>query len=110
MRTRLVFVFYFFRSDLKTHVSIVFCISNVKQSKLKIVKYAECVYPNNQCFFYRKIQNFTVVPKRPSVFYSEMQNFETCAQTALRLFTTKHKILKTVTKRPFMFLQRNIEF
>ena len=48
--------------------------------------------------------------KRSFGFYSEMQNFENCAQTSIRFFTMKHKILKTATKRPFMFLQRNTEF
>ena len=92
MRTRLVFVFYFFRSDLKTHVSIVFCISNVKQSKLKTVKYAECVYPNSQWFFTGKYKILQLYPNGHP------------------FFTAKCKILKPVLKQPFVFLQRNTKF
>ena len=66
----------------------------------------QCVYPNGQWYFCRKIQNFTVVLKRPFVFYSEMQNFGNCIQTAIRFFTTKQKILNTATNWLFMFLQR----
>ena len=56
-------------------------------------------------FFTGEIQNFTGAPKRSFAFYSEMQNFENCTHPAIRFFTMKHKILKTATKRPFMFLQ-----
>ena len=48
------------------------------------------------------------VPKLPVIFLQENTKFYSCTQTAIRFSTTKHKILKTVTKRPFMFLQRNI--
>ena len=61
-------------------------------------------------YFYKEIQNVTVVPKLPFVFFNKMENFENSTQTAIRLFTMKHKILKTATKRPFIFLQENIEF
>ena len=50
------------------------------------------------------------VPKRPVAFLQENTKFYSCTQTAIRFFTAKHKILQTATKRPFMFLQRNIEF
>ena len=70
--------------------------------------------------FYKEIQKFAVAPKQPfvfcreiqilhlylnnhSIFYSEMQNFENCNQTAIHDFTTKYRILKVVPKRPFVF-------
>ena len=39
-----------------------------------------------------------------------MENFENCTQGVIRFFTTKHEILKTASKRSFMFLKRNTEF
>ena len=45
--------------------------------------------PKQPLFFCRKIQNFTVAPKRPFIFYSEMQYFENRTQTVIRFFTTK---------------------
>ena len=67
------------------------------------------------------------VPKRPFVFSQLNTKFYSCTQMAIRFFpakyeilrlypnghsffTAKCKILETVPKRPFMFLQRNIEF
>ena len=61
-------------------------------------------------YFYKEIQNVTVVPKLPFVFFNKIENFENCTQTTIRFFTMKHKILKTATKRTFMFLHKNIEF
>ena len=47
--------------------------------------------------FNREMQNFTVVPRRPFVFYfSKMQNFECCTQTVIRFLIKKYRILKVV--------------
>ena len=45
--------------------------------------------------------NAVRVPKQLFVCYSELQNIS-CPQTAIRLFTAKFKILKTVPKLPFI--------
>ena len=46
--------------------------------------------------FNREMQNFTVVLRRPFVFFSKMQNFECCTQTVIRFLITKYQILKVV--------------
>ena len=68
--------------------------------------------PNGHSFFYREMQNFTVVPKRPftflkrnakfwklcpngySLFYNEIQDFESCTQAAFRI---SHKEIQSLT-------------
>ena len=91
-------------------------ILNIPRVNLPLILPAEtspswqqCVYPNGQWFFYKKIQNFTVALKRPFVFYSEMENFVNCTQTAIHIFETKYRILKVVPKRPFVFSARKYE-
>ena len=85
----------------------------------------KCVYPNGHSFFFLQrnadfysctqtaIRYFTVKYKilqlcsnGHSVFYSEMQNFETLPKQPFCFFTTKHKILKTARKRPFVFYNK----
>ena len=37
------------------------------------------------CFFTTKHNNLKTAPKRPFVFYNEIQNLESCSQTAIRI-------------------------
>ena len=68
-------------------------------------------YPNSHSFFYNKIQNFTVASKQPSVFfYSEIQKFENCTQTAIRSLTMKYENFKVVPKWQFVFCPRHTKF
>ena len=73
----------------------------------------QCVYPSSHLFFYGEIRNFTVVPKQPFVlfttkykilktapkrtfvfFCNEIENFESCTQTAIRI---SHKEIRNLT-------------
>ena len=55
------------------------------------------------CYFTAKYEILQLYSNGHSLFYSEMQNFETLPKQPFRFFTTKHKILKTAPKRPFVF-------
>ena len=84
------------------------------------------LYSNGHSFVYSGIRNFTVVPKRPFFFFTAKykilqlyQNgysfftakykIQNCSQMAIQFFfITKHKSLKFVPKRPFVF-QNKIE-
>ena len=58
-------------------------------TKCKILQ----LYPHGHSLFYSEMQNFETLPKQPfRFFYNERQNFKNCTQTAIR------------------FLQRNTEF
>ena len=48
------------------------------------------------------------VPKRPFVFFLQRNTkFQSWTQTAIRFFSGKYKLFKTVPKQPFIFFQRN---
>ena len=51
-------------------------------------------------FFYSKIRNFTVAPKRPFVFYSEIKNLELYHS----FFDYEIRNMKVVSKLPFVVL------
>ena len=59
--------------------------------KCKILK----LFPNSHSvFFTTKDKILKTAPKRPFVFYNEIQNFESCTQTAIRI---SHKEIQNLT-------------
>ena len=67
------------------------------------------LYPNDHSFFYSKIQNFTVVPKRPFVFLQRSTKFYSCTQTVIRFLQRSTKFY-SCTQTSIRFLQRNTKF
>ena len=83
---------------------------------------------HRKIFFTAKYEILKTVTKQPSVIlqrntkfwkpypnshpflYNTNKKFRKLYPTAIRFFTTKQKILKTVSKRPSFFLQRNTRF
>ena len=86
----------FFLSRALSHRSFTFNLQFLYKLKLKVHMFKTVCEVFNACTqaaicsFYTEIRNFTVVPRRPFVSYSEIQNFENCAQTAIR-FSQRNK-------------------
>ena len=77
-------------------------IFGVFKAKYKILQ----LYPNGYSFFYGKIQSFANVPKRPFVFSQQNTKFRASPERPFVFFTTKHNILKTAHKQPFVFYNK----
>ena len=67
------------------------------------------ILPKRSFVFYSEIRNFTVIPKRPFAFYSEMQNSENCTQTAIR-FSHQNKKFGVEPRLPFILWLENKKF
>ena len=104
---------------------------NINKKRLDIISGIFLMFwmrvPKRSLVFYSKIRNFTVVPNRQFVFLQQNTQFYSCTQTTICFlqqnvkfrivperpfvfFPTKHNILKTAPKQPFIISQRNWEF
>ena len=95
----------------------VWCNSKLKLPKFKdlCIKNTEKVIQDNACtqeaigFFTAKYEILQLYPNGLSFFYSEMQNFENCTQTAIR-FSQQNKKFSNVPKLPFILWVQNKNF